>query len=126
MHKIVDRLIFNPLFVIVVTVLVTAGIIGLRQNSKRLYLSEMNVKREVQDRDRVKAEVLELTAKIEQSNEPLVKDKLIRNELLHQKEGEIVIKLPTVKPIIEEELEEMEMENWQKWLELISPQFIGR
>lgn len=121
MYRIVDKIVFHPLFVIIVSVLVVSGIIGLKKNSNRLELSKTNVQRKAQDRDRVKAEVLELDLKIEEANQPLAKDRLIRNQLLQQKEGEVVIKLPNTNNSKESQTDKTEVENWQKWLELVLP-----
>ena len=95
-------------------------------SSKRLELSRKNVKFEEREKERIQQNVKLLESRVEHAGKPLVQEQLVRNELLYQKEGEVVIKLPEIEIEESDTLAAPKEESWQKWLELVSPQFLGK
>jgi hypothetical protein len=120
MKKLFSTIIFHPLTLLIATVLVVLAIVNLRTNLKRLELSEQNIKLEQEEGNRLKSEIQLLDDQIEQSSQPLAKERLIRNELVRQVEGEIVLKLPDIE--INQDLAEeaIKKNNWEEWIEIIS------
>ncbi|KUK79814.1 MAG: hypothetical protein XD95_0100 [Microgenomates bacterium 39_7] len=119
MKKFFNEILVHPITIIIISALVVSAIAGLRTRLKSLELSEQNIKLEQEEGQRLTSELHALDSQIERSSQPLAKERLIRNELVQQIEGEIVLKLPDVQISQDIQHDQTELSNWEKWMELI-------
>ena len=94
MAQTINKILGNPLLIIFATILTILLILSLQESSKKANLSKENIKKNQENvaELRVKMQKKELSLENVASN--LYKEKISRNELLKQKEGEIVMQVP--------------------------------
>ncbi len=122
MKKLVNKakqLLFSPIVAILLTIVAGLYLFQNHRRLDRLELSKKNIQNTQKAVESLQESIKEVDLKLEQAQQPLAKEKIIRDELLHQKENELVLKLPEIK--IEEEEREIKVEqsNWEAWMEVV-------
>jgi cell division protein FtsB len=113
------KIIFHPAAVIAISVVALIFIVNSQNKLKRVTVAQHKLNLAQQELEYWEGEVKLIEAELARSQDPFSKEKLHRDELLMQKEGEIVIKLPNIDFQESNQLQIKEKENWQKWLELL-------
>ena len=114
------KVLYHPLFVALITLLVIFFIFNLRSKLQRLTLSQENlrtIQKEVNQQEKSVKKIRKLS---EKSQTSLTIEKLTRSELLMQKEGEVVIKLPEIKTEKENLGHSKPETPIQKWLKILN------
>ncbi|PIR58848.1 MAG: hypothetical protein COU69_03560 [Candidatus Pacebacteria bacterium CG10_big_fil_rev_8_21_14_0_10_56_10] len=93
--------------------------VSLRKTAQRAtdsaeYVAELN-----QEISRLEEEVAELERRLETAQSDFTREKILRDELLLQKPGEQVVKLPPLPPQPPPPEPEPEPEPWQAWRVLL-------
>lgn len=114
------KILYHPLVITAVTILVMIIIFSLRHNLKRLSLSQENLRSAQIVYEKQKQETAKQEAMLENMQQPLAKEKLVRNELLKQKEGEVLIKLPDITIERQESEKKQEKTIFEQWLEVLA------
>lgn len=117
-----QKLIFNPITFLGITILSVVFSISLYQSAQRTKLSTENLEYLEEEVSQMQAEVLSLETAIDQSQQPFAKEKIIRDELLMKKPNEYVIQIPdelveSITPIESKSIEKP-LEEWQDLLGL--------
>ena len=103
----------QPLVMMIAAVLCILLILSLRESSHKAQLSKTNLEENQANVGQLETQHQAKLDLLEQSQNDLYKEKIQRNELLQQKEGEIIIQLPDVK-LNELDLKATEL-NDQSW-----------
>lgn len=113
------QLLFSPIVAILITIIASLYLLQNHRRLDRLELSRKNIQSTEQTVQSLQESIGEVDLELEQAQQPLAKEKIIRDELLHQKENELVLKLPEIK--IEEQEQELVLEqsNWEAWMEVV-------
>ena len=108
----------NPVFLLVFTILAIISIISLRKTNEKANISRRNIENLEKTVSKLEEEVEAGKEDLEDSQNEIYKEKIIRNELLQKKENEIILQIPEVK---EENMEEVVEDQGQleAWKELI-------
>lgn len=120
MKKTISRIIFHPLTAVVLTIIGLFILMQNHQRLKRLDIARQNIQQAEQEVEAAEEELLQVETALEEAQEPLAQETLLRDSLLMQREGELVIKLPEIS-IVEEEAEREQIDegNWQAWMEVV-------
>lgn len=117
--KKLKKILFNPIAAILLSLIAGYFLIKNHQQLNRVELSRKNIQLTEKEVSFLKDSVQNLDEELNKANNPLAKEKIIRDELLQQKENEFVLKLPDiVKNEIKTE-EAKEKSNLEAWLELV-------
>lgn len=118
----IRRLIFNPITLIFLTILSIIFSISLHKSAQKTTRSAHNLASVEQEVAQIETEVEQLELALESAEQPLAKEKIIRNELMMQKPGECVIQ-------IADELTQLAASTaaeikptptpWEEWRELL-------
>ncbi len=114
------KIFYKPIFLVLLTVVVFLIIAVLNKRTKKpqylaVNLNNMRIKLESIKKDTQQKEQL-----LEKAQEPLVFERLVRTELLMQKDNEIVIKLDNL-PVPESEIEQQpDSTPFEQWLEVFA------
>jgi len=120
MKKIISKIIFHPLTAVVLTIVSIFILMQNHQKLKRLDIARKNIQQAKQEVKAVEEELLQVEAALEAAQEPLTQETLLRDSLLMQREGELVIKLPEINIVEEEsEREQIDEDNWRAWMEVV-------
>ena len=87
----------QPLVMIVISLLCVLLILSLRESSRKAQLSKANLEENQANIGQLEAQYQAKLDLLEQSQNDLYKEKIQRNELLQQKDGEITLQLPDIK-----------------------------
>ena len=117
----IQKIIQTPLFLIVITLI--AGIYGwsLLQTQEELKQAQLGLEAEKEQLESLKLEKESLEKSLNASQESFQQERLIRDQLLMQKEGEIIIDLP--REDLPADLNNLELNNTpeksnlRKWIE---------
>ena len=115
-----SKLIFNPITFLGITIISIIFSISLYKSAKRTSYSAENIKSIEEEVLKTEAEVLALEIAIEESQQPFIEEKIIRNELLMKKPGEYVIQIPN--ELIEQTQTTIEIKTlspWEEWQQLL-------
>jgi cell division protein FtsB len=115
-----SKLIFNPITFLGITIISIIFSISLYKSAKRTSYSAENIKSIEEEVLKTEAEVLALEIAIEESQQPFIEEKIIRNELLMKKPGEYVIQIPN--ELIEQTQTTIEVKTlspWEEWQQLL-------
>lgn len=110
----------HPLLIGVFTCLCLLAIFSLRESSKKAIISKESIEKLEKNIESLEKEVAKEDEKLKISQEPIALEKIMRNELLLKKEGEIVLQIPDEE---QNEEEEKDLENdkngpWEEWKKL--------
>jgi len=115
-----SKLIFNPITFLGITIISIIFSISLYKSAKRTSYSAENIKSIEEEVLKTEAEVLALEIAIEESQQPFIEEKIIRNELLMKKPGEYVIQIPN--ELVEQTQTTIEIKTlspWEEWQQLL-------
>lgn len=91
----IRKLLYHPVTVAFITVLAVAFYFSLDKSAQKTQSSTQNIRVLEHEIDHASKEVILLEEKIQQTESLQFQEKVVRNELLLQKEGEIVLQIPT-------------------------------
>lgn len=95
MHKKqIEKLLSHPLFIVIFSSLCLLSVISLRESSKKALISKESIQKLEKNTELMEKELAKEKNKFEDKQEEIVLEKIIRNELLQQKEGEIILQIP--------------------------------
>ncbi len=117
--KSLNKILFNPITAILLSLIAGYFLIKNHQQLNRVELSRKNIQLTEKEVASLKDSVESLDEELNKASNPLAKEKIVRDELLQQKENEFVLKLPD---IIESEIkteETKEKSNFEAWLEIV-------
>ena len=114
------RYISHPLAIIIFTLLSGLFSLSLYSGLQRTRVSSEQVGVLEQEIAQIASEVSGLEKQVQLASSSAAQEKIIRDELLMQKPGEIVVQMPslttTPEPVI---TTSSEVTPWQQWLELL-------
>ncbi len=117
--KVLEKIALSPIFVIIFTLLAGYFLLQNNRKLKRVELSRNNIHLTEKEVSSLQESIENLDLELNQANNSLAKEKIIRDELLQQKENELVLKLPDLVESDTKIEETEEKSNFEKWLELL-------
>lgn len=115
-----SRIVYHPLFIVLVTVGTVVLCISLLLSSKEIR-SSSEIVTTLQKQVQQKQLLLKNTqTAVEKAKSPLAQEKIIRDELLQQKPGEYVVQIPDLPEPKESEVQQMKpLTPWEQWRALL-------
>jgi cell division protein FtsB len=113
------QILYRPVVVFVITICAAYFIFSLKNNLKRVDLSQQNLATIQAEVDELDQSVTQQKEELAIAEQPLAKEKITRNELLMQKEGEIVIRLPEIEIPEPVAVKADVATPWEEWQELL-------
>jgi hypothetical protein len=115
------NLLNHPLLISVFTCLCLLVIFSLRESSKKASISKDSIQNLEKSVELIEKEVGSENEKLKNSQEEISLEKIMRNELLLKKEGEIVLQIPDEEQNKEEnkDLENKKNGPWEEWEKLL-------
>ena len=113
------KLFFNPVSLIVITLLTTAFWFSLYKTSTRIRNSAESIAGVEQEINALSESVSDKKIRLDIAKQPLAKEKIARNELLLQKPGEFVLRLPEVDKAQAADENGGSTPNWLEWWRLL-------
>lgn len=114
------KLLLHPVSALIITMVAVLFSLSLYKSTQDIRSSQAGLDQLEGEIAQLGSEVQSVQAEMQQADSPLVKEKIIRNELLMQKPGEYVIQIPEV---IEEPgavlPESSDTQPWQEWQQLL-------
>lgn len=111
-----QKLLTHPLTLIICTALTIVFFISLEQSNQTVKTSITNLQALEEQNTELAAEVGALETQVAAAQTNLAKEKIIRNELLLQKEGEYVVQLPPEDMEVASEVTADEAKTpWEAW-----------
>lgn len=101
------------------TILVIFVIISMNQTVKEIQKSTETTTILDQEIEEIASEVSGLEAALAQAQSEFTKEKIARDELLLQKEGEVIVQLPEIELPEEKEVTIAPKTPWDEWRELL-------
>lgn len=117
--KVLEKIALSPIFVIIFTLLAGYFLLQNNRKLKRVELSRNNIHLTEKEVSSLQESIENLDLELNQANNSLAKEKIIRDELLQQKENELVLKLPDLVESDTKIEETEEKSNFEKWFELL-------
>ncbi len=112
-------LIFHPFSSIIITIVVFFISFSLYQSKKEISNSTQVLTDLKQEIYQISDDVYSLEGQINQAKTPFAKEKIARDELLMQKDGEIIIQLPTIEETNNQQPTTSNQTPWEAWRELL-------
>ncbi|MDH5533151.1 MAG: hypothetical protein OEX81_01850 [Candidatus Pacebacteria bacterium] len=109
------KLFRNPLFIIIATAITIVFYISLSKTQQKTLSTDQKIKLSQEEKIKLEAENKILEQKLQTSNPEFS----IRDEFLMYKEGEYVVKVPSLPKEDEESEKNKEESNLDKWRKLI-------
>lgn len=119
------QLLEHPLMIVLISFLAILLMLSLQESKQKALLDSNNLEQNRQNIELLEKNVADKEAFFEQTQSDLYKEKILRNELIKNKQGETVIQIEKTEfnPIIEEETKlkqsDYRLENWQAWWQLV-------
>lgn len=126
MNKNIEQIMAHPLMVILISFLAILLILSLQENKQKALLSSENLEQNQDNIKLLKDTVNKKEEFFNQTQNDLYKEKLIRNELVQNKEGELVIQIPATNLELIETKEtaldkvDYRVQNWKEWWLLLT------
>lgn len=126
MTKNLEQILANPLMVILISFLAILLILSLQENKQKALLSSENLEQNQENIKLLKDTVNKKEEFFNQAQNDLYKEKLRRNELVQNKEGETVIQIPATNLELVETKEttldkvDYRVQNWKEWWLLLT------
>lgn len=111
----------HPFVLLIVTFLFVGVFISLRQTGAKTHQSSKEISELEKEAYQLSKEVQDLQEELEYSKSPEYKEKIIRDQLLMQKEGEYVVQV-SAPEIVETDTEikpQKTVSNQDRWLEIL-------
>lgn len=96
-----NKLFFNPITIIVFIVFVFSVSLSLRETAKRSQLSKQELTTLEAQVTQLEQSYAETQAVLQKHQSEFAREKVLRDELLQQKSGEIIVQLPPITPTIQ-------------------------
>ncbi len=110
----------HPLAILVFTIIGAVFSYSLYSSSQKTRISTEQVAVLEQEIDQMTSEVSELDKQAQAAQTPEMKEKLIRDQLLMQKDGEIVVQIPEIPEFSYNRLQaQPSPEPWDEWEDLL-------
>jgi len=93
-RKQLEKLLGHPLFIVIFTCFCLLSIFSLRESGKKALVSRESIQKLEKSTELVEKEVDKEKEKLDEKQEALTLEKIMRNELLQKKEGEIILQIP--------------------------------
>lgn len=119
------QLLEHPLMIVLISFLAVLLMLSLQESKRKALLDSNNLEQNRQNIELLEKNVADKEAFFKQTQSDLYKEKILRNELIKNKQGETVIQIEKTElnPIIEEEgnlnQSDYRLENWQAWWQLL-------
>lgn len=89
-----EKILSHPLFIGIFTCLCLLGIFSLQESSKQALVSKESIQKLEQSTAIIEQELIKEQKKVDEKQEKIILEKIMRNELLQKKDGEIVLQIP--------------------------------
>jgi cell division protein FtsB len=129
MAKNIQQILELPLMIVLISFLAILLILSLQENKKKSLIDTKNLEQNQKNIKLLEKKVEEKEEFLEQAQDNLYKEKLIRDELVKSKEGEVVIQIPSenfdnIKENKQETLDKIDyrVQNWGAWWKLLTRQ----
>lgn len=109
------KLLKNPLFIIIATIITIVFYISLSKTQQKTLSTDQKIESSQEEKIQLEVENKILEQKLQTSNP----EYSIRDEFLMQKEGEYVVKVPSLPEESEEDKSNKEESNLNKWKKVI-------
>ena len=111
----------HPLLIGIFTCLCLLAVFSLRESSKKALVSKESIEKLEKSVETLEKEVELENKKLKTSQEPIALEKIMRNELLLKKDGEIVLQIPDEEQVQAEkiDLEKEKSGPWEEWIKLL-------
>lgn len=109
----------HPLVLIGITCIAGVIWLSLEQSAQKADTSQQAIELEQQQTAELHQEISTLQQELELANSPVYKEKMIRDELLMYREGEVVLQIPDTTPEKLPVTTEVHKTPWQEWQEVL-------
>ena len=109
----------HPVIVLLFIVLAIVFYISLDQSSQRAVNSKQEIQQLENEIAHTQNEVSKLESELKIAEHPITVEKVIRDQLLMQKENEYVFQLPEIEVIEKKPTPEIERTPWEEWREVL-------
>lgn len=112
----IGKIFYNPIIIFFISVFAIVAFLQLDQTTKKTQLSHTQVAEKEKIVQNMANKVTALEDQFSEVNSDYYKEKVIRDELLLQKENEIILKLPEIleqKKVVENK--QLYLNNFAKW-----------
>ena len=117
----IKKILFHPLVFLLISLASLLLIFSLYQNAQEITNSTTDLKKIELEVDQKEQKIESLENQLNQAQTNFTKERIIRDELLMQKEGELIIQIPEDQTIeIPQIDEEKPLTPWQEWKNLLS------
>ncbi len=115
-----NKVLSHPLSLLIVTIIAIAFIFSLRATQQKTTSRGEQVDKNQVVVDQLKTEQIQLQQQPEESQLPFNQELILRNELRQQKDGDIVIQIPSVAPqVTPPPSPTPTLLPWEEWRELL-------
>lgn len=114
----VSKILSHPITIVLFSLIFVLFFISLRKNATKTKISTQNISTLENEIQSLEKKIDESQKELEIAQSPLSQEKIIRNELLMQKEGEYIVQLPELKKK-EVKNEKGKTSPWEAWRELM-------
>ena len=127
MTKNIQKIFELPLVIVLISFLAILLILSLQENKKKSLIDTKNLEQNQKSVELFEKKVEEKEEFLQQAQDDLYKEKLIRNELVKSKDEEIVVQIPVndsdnAKENNQETLDKSDyrVQNWRAWWKLLT------
>ncbi len=114
-----NKLFFNPISTIVFIIFVFSISLSLRETAKRAQLSKQELKTLELQVNQLEQSYAETQATLAEHQSSFAQEKVLRDELLQQKNDEIVVQLPPITPPVQPTPTIQKTSPLQEWKQAI-------
>jgi len=116
----IKKILLHPIVIFLISLASLLLVFSLYQNAKEITNSTADLKEVELEVDQKQQKIDNLENQLNQAQTNFTKEKIIRDELLMQKEGELVIQIPEDQTIQIPQIEPIQpVTPWQEWKKLI-------
>jgi cell division protein FtsB len=127
MTKNIQKILELPLVIVLISFLAILLILSLQENKKKSLIDTKNLEQNQKNVELFEKKVEEKEEFLQQAQDDLYKEKLIRDELVKSKDEEIVVQIPVndsdnAKENNQETLDKSDyrVQNWRAWWKLLA------
>ncbi len=116
------KLFLNPITAGIITLFSLLFCISLYQTIQEIKLAGQETKKTQKEIEDLSSDIMSLEEEIEIAKSDEFQEKLVRDELLMQKEGEYILKLPDLEEAVvrEETTPEPTPTTWEAWRDVLN------
>jgi len=122
-RKQLEKLLSHPFFIVIFTCFCLLSILSLRESSKKALVSKESIQKLEQNTMFTEQELIKEQAKLDEKQEAIILEKIMRNELLQKKEGEIILQIPDEEESTDHTSEDLKLKKTEplsEWRKLFS------